>query len=294
MFDEICVSIQGSSHIKNNIVCQDYADTYCKNEDYAIAAIADGHGSKKHFRSDKGSQFAVKVSIDTINEYMEDKEKFFESYKRNAKYILDRIKKVIITRWTMEVENDLNENPISDEEKIKYLDGVYDDNKKISIYGTTLLVAFMSEECNFGLVIGDGCFVVINEEGKPYIPIEDSESGANFTSSISSFNAFDNFKYWLFDEKPFAILLSTDGLIKTFSSQDDFLDYNQTIVMEICKIKNEDIKEDLKSRLKDVFKKRSENGSEDDISLSVIYCKDKIESMSKTILSIQEANNLNK
>ena len=48
---------QGYSHIKSDLECQD-STLVKKTEKYAIAVVADGHGSASYFRSSRGSLFA--------------------------------------------------------------------------------------------------------------------------------------------------------------------------------------------------------------------------------------------
>ena len=100
---------------------------------------------------------------------------------------------MVITKWHQKIQYDLDMNPITEEEINKYLGGTFNQDKTASIYGTTLLVGVMSEECNFGFLIGDGSFVVIDKNGKAYIPIEDLNSNANYTSSLSSSDSFNGF-----------------------------------------------------------------------------------------------------
>lgn len=64
----------------------------------------------------------------------------------------------------------------------------------------------MGEGCNFGFLIGDGSFVVIDKHGKAYIPIEDENSKANYTTSLSSSDSFNGFVTHFFDEMPFSIM----------------------------------------------------------------------------------------
>ena len=77
----------GQSHIDNKTECQDSA-ILDFNDKYVMGAVADGHGSKKHFRSAKGSQFAVEAAKYSIYEYMNDNyEKFVDAYNKDKKYI---------------------------------------------------------------------------------------------------------------------------------------------------------------------------------------------------------------
>ncbi|MGN1033139.1 MAG: protein phosphatase 2C domain-containing protein, partial [Intestinibacter sp.] len=173
MLNGISAFTIGQSHIDEGIECQDSNELDLKIENYVMAAVADGHGSKKHFRSAKGSRFATDAAKDSIYEYMKDYDRFVGAYEADKDYLIDRIIKMIITKWHQRISEDLDENPITQEEIDKYLKGDFNEEKVSSVYGTTLLVGVMSEKCNFGFLIGDGSFVVIDKHGKAFIPIED-------------------------------------------------------------------------------------------------------------------------
>lgn len=271
MLNGISAIVTGYSHIAVGKECQDYVELNIENKEYAMAAAADGHGSDKHFRSAKGSQFAAEAAKESIGEYMKDYEKFVEAYELNKEYLVDRIIKMVITKWHEKIQQDLMLFPITEEEIDKYLGGNFNKSKVASIYGTTLLVGVISEKCNFGFLIGDGSFVVINKYGKAYIPIEDENSRANYTSSLSSSDSYNGFVKHFFEEMPFSMMLSTDGLVKSFGNDNDFLDYNQAIAMELGKIDSDEKKDNLEEKLQALFDQRSKDGSEDDISISIIF-----------------------
>lgn len=281
----------GQSHIDNGTECQDCAQLDLESKNYVMAAVADGHGSKKHFRSDRGSQFATQAARDSIYEYMNDYERFVEAYQVDKEYLIDRIIKMTITKWHEKIREDLNKDPITQEEIDKYLGGTFNSDKVSSIYGTTLLVGVMSEKCNFGFLIGDGSFVVIDKHGKAYIPIEDENSKANYTSSLSSSDSYNGFVKHFFDEMPFSIMVSTDGLVKSFANDSDFLDYNQAIAMELGKLDDDEKIIQMEERLIKLFEQRSRDGSEDDISISIIF---DIDAYDGVIEGLQTRRKLNK
>lgn len=281
----------GQSHIDNGTECQDCAQLDLESKNYVMAAVADGHGSKKHFRSDRGSQFATQAARDSIYEYMNDYERFVEAYQVDKEYLIDRIIKMTITKWHEKIREDLNKDPITQEEIDKYLGGTFNSDKVSSIYGTTLLVGVMSEKCNFGFLIGDGSFVVIDKHGKAYIPIEDENSKANYTSSLSSSDSYNGFVKHFFDEMPFSIMVSTDGLVKSFANDSDFLDYNQAIAMELGKLDDNDKIIQMEERLIKLFEQRSRDGSEDDISISIIF---DIDAYDGVIEGLQTRRKINK
>ena len=60
MFNGFSHSVMGASHEKTGLVCQD-SSAFKVADDYAVAVAADGHGSRKHFRSHIGSKYAVEA-----------------------------------------------------------------------------------------------------------------------------------------------------------------------------------------------------------------------------------------
>ena len=60
---------RGYSHILTDKPCQDYAASHY-TKDYAIGIVADGHGSKRYFRSERGSKFAVWVTITILQDFL--------------------------------------------------------------------------------------------------------------------------------------------------------------------------------------------------------------------------------
>lgn len=150
----------------------------------------------------------------------------------------------------------------------------------------------MGEGCNFGFLIGDGSFVVIDKHGKAYIPIEDENSKANYTTSLSSSDSFNGFVTHFFDEMPFSIMVSTDGLVKSFADDNDFLDYNQAIAMELDGLDTVDKRIEMEERLGRLFEQRSRDGSEDDISISIIFNSDAYESVKQGLETRRKLNKI--
>ena len=66
MFQGVHSTVIGDSHIRKGIVCQDSSGTVVTDQ-FAIAVVADGHGSAKHFRSYVGSRIAVKITTKLLN-----------------------------------------------------------------------------------------------------------------------------------------------------------------------------------------------------------------------------------
>lgn len=69
MYEGFAVSEKGYQHILNHTVCQD-STQYLQDADCVVATVADGHGSKQYFRSDRGSRFAAEIACNKIREFL--------------------------------------------------------------------------------------------------------------------------------------------------------------------------------------------------------------------------------
>ena len=87
MFCGFSRSVMGASHIKTGLVCQD-SSAHFIGENFAVGVVADGHGSKKHFRSNLGSKFAVEATIETLRKFYENIDEFESNLPNNHKMII--------------------------------------------------------------------------------------------------------------------------------------------------------------------------------------------------------------
>lgn len=186
MFQGMHLTITGDSHVKKGIVCQDSSGVYV-GDSFAIAVVADGHGSAKHFRSDAGSRIAVKITVELLKKYM-GRGDFREQFKAHPEFILSQMEKQILMKWREAVEEYHLENPLTKEEEEKQA-AAGGRLRTAVIYGSTVLAAVIADGFSFGLVLGDGGFVVLDEEGHIFIPVEDKNSHANYTSSLCNTDA---------------------------------------------------------------------------------------------------------
>lgn len=265
MFDGFSHSVRGASHETSGLVCQDYS-AYEVNEYYSVAAIADGHGSKKYFRSHLGSQFAVEAAFETLRHFYADPEHFEQNFPANHKMILKNMKKQIIANWNTRVREHLDQNPVRLAEMEKFSKEEFKDIPQESYYGTTLVVAVCGRGFQFGLQIGDGSLVAIFDDGVPVMPmVYDESAPANMTASMCNSNAASMFNtFYVENKKVIAMFASSDGLYTSFSNEDDFLEYHLIITSQL------DNFEAFSQSVKKNLTKRSHYGTEDDISLSCI------------------------
>lgn len=269
MLKGIHTTVIGDSHIRRQIVCQDSSGTYV-GEDFGIAVVADGHGSSKHFRSDVGARIAVKISIELLKKYMRQSD-FRNQFLMHPDFILQQMEKQVLMKWREAVEEYHKENPLTEEEEKKATTEDGRHLKVATIYGSTVLIAVIADGFSYGMLLGDGGFVVLSEKNELFIPVEDPNSHANYTSSLCNTNAVHYFQHWYSEEVPVAMFVSTDGLFKSFASDEDFLKYHGLITRMLS-----DPEKATQSLIRN-FEKRTREGSGDDISIAMVYNSDRFQ-----------------
>ena len=204
----------GESHKKSNKPCQDFSSAYTC-DDFSVITISDGHGSSKHFRSDVGSKLAAQAGIEEVKKLLEN-DFDLANFKDNAPKIIEGLIGFVYKRWIGDISNHVTENPFTEEEIPKDLDGATKEkffgtlypNYYISAYGATLMVGVMAEDYYFAFHIGDGKSVFLYEDGNIDQSIPwDEACYINVTTSLSDANAVDNFRYcygYKIDDEKFA------------------------------------------------------------------------------------------
>lgn len=266
MFNGFSYSVMGASHEKKGLVCQD-SSAYKIGNRYAIAVVADGHGSKKHFRSNIGSKAAVEAVLETMDRFYEDPDDFENNFPKNYNSIIKNIEKQVISVWNSKIMNHLKENPVTSKEKSQFTAEEFEEISAESYYGTTLIAAIAGRNFTFGFQIGDGSLVAVFDDGETSMLMDYEESNpANITASMCNSNAASMFDDFYVDNKtPFALFVSTDGLYTSFGCEYDFLDYHTIIASQLSDIKA------FETAIEKNLVKRSHFGTEDDISLSCVY-----------------------
>jgi hypothetical protein len=272
---------QGSSHIKNNKPCEDYSGCF-ENKTYqtSIAIVADGHGGDKYFRSRFGSQLAVEAAYEVIDRFIEQTGKtnkgfFNEDAKKAQEKMaenLQRLERDLVSLWREKVLQHIKDNPWNESEnafcsKNKITIAENDKYQLVSIYGTTLLAAAVTETFWFVLQIGDGACVVIHETGKPEIAVsDDEEQGFGITKSLCNKDVLENFRHNFGFERILGLTVATDGVADSFPLEK----YFEFTVSELLK-KFVDDHEKTKKELESSLSQLSEQGSGDDVSIAGIF-----------------------
>lgn len=282
-------SATGISHIKSKTPNQDH-HIIISEDHYTILCVADGHGSKIHFRSDIGSKIATEITAELLISFVEDtyqkqsKEPFHERINRLRKNIIshwrDRINQHMKTH-PIEIKKVIHENHIiNDEDVIKQVTNenlLLDDKDSfvlsaldfksilenpLKAYGTTLLAVLLFDEGIVCIQIGDGDIRFIDQRQMIKIMEDEHELFANETYSLSSIDAYEHLNIVYTNFLPEFVFLSTDGIKNSFTVESDF----ELLGFELLKecVQNP---EELNKSLKTLLNNFAEKGSGDDCTL---------------------------
>lgn len=258
-FKGYSVSIKGASHETSGEPCQDSARIHI-TRDIAIAAVSDGHGSEKHFRSDAGSEMATRTAIRSIMDFAERNGGLDKIFLDNPQNAARRIAANIICSWNEDISAHMSYAPFTEKEQA--ICQKYGGISTESIYGATLILAAATNRGLFGLQIGDGSFAV-RRRGKMSFPMpEDERLVGNLTTSLCDSDAIDNFRWFYNEGSCSAVILSSDGLINSFLSSEDYLRFGKRITDAVSSKKTDELEAHLRERTR--------AGSRDDISVAVL------------------------
>lgn len=265
----------GVSHVNKGLECEDYSDSF-SDTNMAIAVISDGHGDKNCFRSAKGAEIACETAIDVVKSTFNEFEIAYEVLRRSPDSTILEIEKCIIEHWTESVLNHVNNNPFSEEEYAGLDEGVAitlkNGQKHSKVYGCTLIMGVFFRDCWFGIHIGDGKCVVVQENGLYEQPIPWDTEGCvgNRSTSICSSYAIKSFRYYYSENVPVALFVASDGVDESFDENG----LNKCYYSVSTWIKTLS-KAEFITKMDELLAKISSGGSGDDVSISCIVNKHK-------------------
>lgn len=277
----------GYSHIQRNQPCEDASASYCDGEGrFYIAAVADGHGQKKSFRSAIGSCVAVDVAVECLKEAAEgilgtpeDSETFYREVLESSRDRVLRIRQLtdtILSRWHSGIQRDYSDNPPSDEELGEFAEYYSDPAKLPEIYGSTLIAALRLPKCLVLLQQGDGRCDVFYGDGSVDQPIPwDERCQGNLSSSLCEESAYDAIRHCVIDleETPVAACyMGSDGVEDAYREMEGTHIFYKHLSCVLAEKNLEEFDAYLESMLPEfsAWGLYSKSGSLDDVSVAGI------------------------
>jgi hypothetical protein len=201
---------RGAAHQMNGLPNQDAIAVRSIQPDGLVAAVADGHGHHRHFRSARGSELAVAIAGQAAGELaarLDD----FEAAGQIEADVLSTLVPAITGPWRAAVRDDLAGEPftIAEEEA-----RAFGDDPLIA-YGTTLLLAITWRNWLVLTQIGDGDIVCIRPDGQALLPVpSDPSLDGRQTTSLCGPRAEQEFRAAAVNTAItplLGVLLATDG-----------------------------------------------------------------------------------
>jgi Protein phosphatase 2C len=171
-----------------------------------VAAVADGHGHSRHFRSARGARLAVSIACQAAADLAARPGGLPAAPEELRHFLVPDV----VTRWRDAVHRDVAAEPFTGAEE-----AVRRGDDLTIPYGTTLLVAIGMGERLLLAQIGDGDIVCIRPDGTALLAVPgDPLLDGRHTTSLCSAGAGDLFRVTAVDLTGTAVLgvlLATDG-----------------------------------------------------------------------------------
>lgn len=205
-------SVQGAAHKLYNKPNQDAFGGVTLG-DWVVLTVSDGHGAARHFRSDRGSSFAVEAAQTAIGELKNKK----------APASLREFPERMLSHWRKLVAADVKADPIG-----------RDTGEDVTVaYGATCLTFCAGPGFAFYAQIGDGDMVVGADEGLSKPLPDDQGLVGEQTYSLCQPDAAAHFRVVLHQSQDLAtpgfVLLASDGLSKSYRGSSKFMDVVQQL-----------------------------------------------------------------
>ena len=236
------ISVQGESHKRKHILMQDFSGH--EDGEVKIAVVSDGHGDPNCFRSDRGSKIAVKVCMEGLQTFAEElleQQERVEALAQDETNILRQLCIGIIGKWSLEILEELDENPISTEELDRCDEGwkqSYQQGKMCNhIYGATLIGILLCKDYLLVVHQGDGRCVLVSKTGEFCEPVPwDEECEGNITTSLCSDNAAARMRVYsqrISETEPIAaVFAGSDGIEDSYSSHEVMYNFYREFCLE--------------------------------------------------------------
>ncbi len=283
-------TVPGASHLRAGTPNQD-SILYVRESSRSlpiVLSVADGHGSAKCFRSDLGSQFAVRKAAQVVGEFLDERRGKFDLAEIES-VGKDYLPKEFVKKWRKMVEYHLKNNPFTEDEFVKLEEKsgagarkLVEENPLLA-YGTTSLTVAMEEDFVLYMQLGDGDILNVSVAGEVTKPLpEDGRLLANETTSLCLPKAENDFRFFVqkvsAEASPQMILLSTDGYLNSFSDETGFFQAG-TDILQMLRTENgfNDVNDNLKAWLEEA----TQMGSGDDCAVAIIYRPDALKKTEK-------------
>ena len=296
---------QGESHKSTNKECQDYSLAWQSDDgNTTIAIVCDGHGGSSYFRSATGARFAAEATLKQIQQFLSDVN--IDTFSTQSLISVGTVEKIETETGINGVMRHLFEsiyyhwrNAITEDGKRKiteweqanveqnYLDLLNDENRIVKAYGCTLMAYVQTKEFWFAFHLGDGKIVMLDSQFAFSQPVPwDEKCFLNKTTSLCNSEPVKDFRFCVQGNGtfPVAMFLGSDGIDDTFGDGSKLYSFYGDIIKEIATRGQESVETTIKEDLPQL----SRIGSQDDMSVAVVYDESKVKEVAMAINGYQK------
>jgi len=216
----------GTSHVATELPNQDsYQVEQWDDQQATFAAISDGHGSKKYWRSDSGSRLAVQALKELIENQFLPLIRDPDNDPERIKSAWELIGRDLRKKWLQLCAENLYDHPFSEEENRKAVEEHPDViEHPVIVYGATMSGALLFQDYGFFIHLGDGDLIGCDPEGKAESIFEEPEIKANDTASMCQPDAHRAMRTKVIEGDSWKqmrmIVLATDGVGDAFGGDE--------------------------------------------------------------------------
>lgn len=264
--------VKGATHERNGKPLQDSKKIVEVSENTVIIAVADGHGSDKCARSDRGSTIAVNAFCEVMKRYLTS----YSEQKNGMQNLIaflnregdTRFAQDVCEEWQARVKQSFYKNKV---ETMMLDDGKPDWKTVFSLYGTTILGMLVTDTFVFSFQIGDGDIMMVTPNDI-YPLVEPEKFLGTETHSLSKRDAWRKSVASLRmkneeEDVPYLYMLSTDGFANSYASDEEFYKTCREYFDMIGQHGFDAVKDNLAQWLKET----SELGCGDDVTVVMSY-----------------------
>ena len=214
------LTAMGGAHRQRQLPCQDCALS-AQERGARIVMVADGHGSRRHFRSERGAAFACDAALKEIRQLLAALPE--GGLPTDADFAA--LKERILAAWQARVIQDEEAEPWSEAElaeaaarmPAEEFARLRSGEQTLIPYGSTLVAAFATDAFWAGIQIGDGMLVTVGAQGRYLWPMPESHvNEGNRTASLCMHSPMPEFRHCMGTEPLTGLIVCTDGVEKAF------------------------------------------------------------------------------
>ncbi|MFC8080137.1 protein phosphatase 2C domain-containing protein [Streptomyces sp. NPDC057307] len=213
-----------------------------------VLAVADGHGSRAHFRSELGAGWAVEAFTSCARVYAREVVRRGDDAANWPRLLAEArtLPQQVVHAWRRRVliheanspahgasstpsstpRSTPNSTPGTTSQSTAGTTAGSAHEADLAVYGSTLIGAVLTERLLICWQLGDGDIVLVDADGTTHMPLHTGPDMGDETESLCEPEAWRKARlHWqpLTGGPPPGVLLSTDGLSKSFADHEGFL-----------------------------------------------------------------------